>query len=256
MVQRNRIAHVRRVGIVPPHTAVKEIKPCAAHRARDDRAAFVVLNLLLVVLPALPVVGPNPHRIDQPNRAAERAHVLAHVTAGEKHVRTSGRSDQFQPVAIYFDVSFPRIVERGIVADIIVAVAVVHINLLGGRAGPQTVHLEIVDAPAVDGFDQLGQVLLHLRQRQIERRAAPRRVIGFAVITLHEPMLPVLVFRILKIAGKRHEPKARGQPHFLQRIGHRLHAVSEGTVRPNAIKTTPRTVELHAILPLVVDLNK
>ena len=145
--------------------------------------------------------------------------------------------------------------ERPVVAEVIVLVTVVDINLLARRAGPQAVHLVIGHAPRADGLREPRQMRLHLGMRQVEARAAPRRVIRLAIVAFHEPVLAVFVFGVLVIARERQPPEAERQTGLRDFRRHRRHAVRVGAVRSHPIEAAARAVELRPVLPLVINLH-
>ena len=137
----------------------------------------------------------------------------------------------------------------------VVLIVVVDVNLLRRGAGPKPVHLEVVVAPRVDGLDELREMRLDLRMRQIERSAAPVRFVGFAVVAFHEPVLPVFVFRVLMVASEGHEPDAGGQAKPLDLFRHGLHSMRIGSVGLHAVEAATRPIKTTAILPLVINLD-
>ena len=128
----------------------------------------MVHDFVLVILPTKAVVRADAHGIHQTDRAAERAHVLTDIAAGEEDVRPGRFAQQLQAAAECLDVGRVRIVERLVIADVVVLVTVVDVNLFGHGAGPEAVQLEIIEAPPAQRPRQLSEMRLDLRMRQVQ----------------------------------------------------------------------------------------
>ena len=101
--------------------------------------------------------------------------------AQQPEKKTSGPAPlrkSFKPITHHFDAGLHRVVKWPVVANVIVFVTVVDINLLRDRSRPKPVHLEVIIAPTMNGPGQVGQMRLDFRTRQVERSAAPNRFIG------------------------------------------------------------------------------
>ena len=78
------------------------------------------------------------------------------------------------------------------VADPLVFVAAVHINLLGRRAGPHAVHFQVGFAPiAGDPLDDATQVIACSGVGHVQACAAPGGIVWLPVVAFDEPVLVV-----------------------------------------------------------------
>ena len=229
------------VGIVLPDAAVQEVVARAVRRTDVPRTR----------------IRSDAHRVHQPERAAERPHVLRDAAAQQEHVGARRLAHQFQTVAVRFDRRLVRIVQLRL-ADLIVLVAIVDVHLSRRRAGPQTVHLEEAIAPLVrNPLHDTPQVLPRPGLGHVQARAAPGRLEGLAVVVRGEPVLVVLEERIVMSAGEGHEPDAGRQAAVcVISAGDRLHAAGIRTGGAMRREVAARAVGRDAVLPAVVDLHE
>ena len=98
---------------------------------------------------------------------------------------------------------------EGGVADAVLDIAVVHIDLLGGAAGPEAVHFENFVSPVVrDAMRDTSHVFLHGGIRHVQTGAAPSGVVGFTLGVFDKPILLIFEMRIIVSSGEGHEPDA------------------------------------------------
>ena len=142
---------------------MEEVEAVGADRAGDEAAALEAHGFLAPVLPLGAIVRADAHRVDQADDPAQRAHVLRGTAAGEKDVGAGTLAQGFEAEAQGLDVGGGGIVERLVVAEIVLGVAVVDIDLLAAGAGPHPVHLEIIVSPAVDRLGQVADVVADRR---------------------------------------------------------------------------------------------
>ncbi len=87
---------------------------------------------------------------------------MRNTAAQDEHVGARRLADDFEAVAIRFDIGFVGVFVNGI-ADVIVLEPFVHVLLPGGGAGPEAVHLEVTKVPIVgDAADVVAQVREHV----------------------------------------------------------------------------------------------
>ena len=142
-----------------------------------------------------------------------------------------------------------------VVAEMILLVAVVDVNLFARGAGVEAVHLVVFHAPGTVELGNPRQLRLHLGMGQVKAGAAPGGVVGRAIRALHKPILTVGVFRVLIVPAKRQPPQAEGQAGFFDPSRHRRDAMRIRPVGPDAIKSPARAVEMPAVLPFIVNLH-
>ena len=98
---------------------------------------------------------------------------------------------------------------EGGVADAVLDIAVVHIDLLGGAAGPEAVHFENLVSPVVrDAMRDFAHVVLHGGVRHVQAGASPYGVVGFSFGVFDKPILLIFEMRIIVSSGEGHEPDA------------------------------------------------
>ena len=71
--------------------------------------------------PSCSDVTSDPHRVHQPDRSAERPHVLGDIAAEDVHVIACRLANELETIPVGLDVCFGRVVKNGI-AEVVVAV--------------------------------------------------------------------------------------------------------------------------------------
>ena len=118
------------------------------------------------------------------------------------------------------------------------------------------IQLEILIIPFLHVLTDLeAQVILDLRKRQVKAGSAPRRIKRGAIRPLRKPVLLVSKPRIIKRAGKGHEPNTRDHAMSCNHIGCCAHAILVAASRVVSDKDLIRTVLALSELPAVVNLH-
>ena len=142
------------------------------------------------------------------------------------------------------------------IANAVVAVAGIDIDLPRCRAGPEAVHFEVLVTPlGGDSTNVAPEIIPRAGMGHVQAGAAPFGFVGRGVRVFDEPILMFAEEGIVISAGERHEPQAGNQSQRFDLVGGAFHSRRIRTVGGVRGKVSMWSVGRDARLPMIVNLD-